>query len=206
MVQQSSTGLDNGLTPNRRQAIIWTNADPTHWLINMALGGNDLTNSKLILTYNQKWEHNEEFFNNWCAAIYHVTFRGLLWTNQSLNSTKSIKCGVQSVLPDGLAPRGAWTSGHQQWWRSLCPCMNMHLAPAMTIFLGIIVLNLFRCIMYIVQCFTDTVSFVIVFASAHTYIFAYNPISHNIAVPICICLIFKSQEGFIHAPLCSPFP
>ena len=23
--------LDNGLAPNRRQAIIWTNADPIHW-------------------------------------------------------------------------------------------------------------------------------------------------------------------------------
>ena len=28
--QYPSIGLDNGLTPNRRQAIIWTNADPIH--------------------------------------------------------------------------------------------------------------------------------------------------------------------------------
>ena len=27
----NSIGLDNGLAPNRRQAIIWTNADPVHW-------------------------------------------------------------------------------------------------------------------------------------------------------------------------------
>ena len=35
---QPSTGLDNGLAPNRRQAIIWTNADPIHWRIYAALG------------------------------------------------------------------------------------------------------------------------------------------------------------------------
>ena len=37
--QQPSIGLDNGLAPNRRQAIIWTNADPINWLIYAALGG-----------------------------------------------------------------------------------------------------------------------------------------------------------------------
>ena len=34
--------LDNGLAPNRRQAIIWTNADPIHWRIYAALGGDEL--------------------------------------------------------------------------------------------------------------------------------------------------------------------
>ena len=31
--QSSSIGLDNGLAPNRRQPIIWTNADPINWRI-----------------------------------------------------------------------------------------------------------------------------------------------------------------------------
>ena len=31
-------GLDNGLAPNRWQAIIWTNADPIYWRICGALG------------------------------------------------------------------------------------------------------------------------------------------------------------------------
>ena len=35
-------GLGNGLAPNRRQAIIWANADPIHWRIYAALGGDDL--------------------------------------------------------------------------------------------------------------------------------------------------------------------
>ena len=34
--------LDNGLAPNSRQAIIWTNAGPIHWRIYAALGGDEL--------------------------------------------------------------------------------------------------------------------------------------------------------------------
>ena len=32
---------DNGLAPNRRRAIIWTNADPIHWRIYATLGGDE---------------------------------------------------------------------------------------------------------------------------------------------------------------------
>ena len=36
--------IDNNpeLVPNRQQTIIWTNADPIHWHINAALGGDEL--------------------------------------------------------------------------------------------------------------------------------------------------------------------
>ena len=34
--------LLNSLAPNRRQGIIWINADPVHWRIFMALGDNEL--------------------------------------------------------------------------------------------------------------------------------------------------------------------
>ena len=37
-----SIGLDNGLLPNRQQAIIRTNADLIHWHIYVALGGDEL--------------------------------------------------------------------------------------------------------------------------------------------------------------------
>ena len=43
----SSFGLDNGLAPNRRQAIIWTNADPIHWRIYAAPGGRSVNVSNL---------------------------------------------------------------------------------------------------------------------------------------------------------------
>ena len=35
------------LVPNRRQAIIWTNADPIHWRIYAALGGDELKNNSM---------------------------------------------------------------------------------------------------------------------------------------------------------------
>ena len=36
------TSLDNGLAPNRRQAIIWNNAEPIHWRIYVAPGADEL--------------------------------------------------------------------------------------------------------------------------------------------------------------------
>ena len=39
--QYASIGSGNGLKPNRRQAITWTNADPVHWHIYAALGGDN---------------------------------------------------------------------------------------------------------------------------------------------------------------------
>ena len=45
--QQPSIGLDNGLAPNRRQAIIWTNAYLIHWRIYAAIGGDGFTYSLL---------------------------------------------------------------------------------------------------------------------------------------------------------------
>ena len=43
--QYVSIGSDNGLEPSRRQAIIWTNADPIHWRIYVAPGGDGLIKS-----------------------------------------------------------------------------------------------------------------------------------------------------------------
>ena len=37
--QKVSIGLGNGLAPNRRQAITWTNVDRVHWRIYAARGG-----------------------------------------------------------------------------------------------------------------------------------------------------------------------
>ena len=46
--QSSSIGLDNGLAPNRRQAIIWTNADPMDWRIYATPGGDELTQMFIV--------------------------------------------------------------------------------------------------------------------------------------------------------------
>ena len=42
--QYVSIGSGNGLAPNRRQAIIWTNADLVPWRFYVALGGDELKN------------------------------------------------------------------------------------------------------------------------------------------------------------------
>ena len=46
--QSSSIGFDNGLAPNRRQAIIWTNAEPINWRIYATLGGDELTQMFIV--------------------------------------------------------------------------------------------------------------------------------------------------------------
>ena len=43
--QYSSIASDNGLAPNRRQAIIWTKGDPVQWRIYASPGHNELINS-----------------------------------------------------------------------------------------------------------------------------------------------------------------
>ena len=50
-------GSGNGLTPNRRQAITWTNADPVPWGLYAALGGDEINISRLE-------QHNRDFIDN----------------------------------------------------------------------------------------------------------------------------------------------
>ena len=45
-----SIDLDNGLAPNRRKAIIWSNAVPIHWHIYAALWGDELTPEQHLLS------------------------------------------------------------------------------------------------------------------------------------------------------------
>ena len=54
-VPKGPIGLDNGLVPNRHQAIIWTNADVyIHWCIYAALGWDELTK---IMVYINRYDH-----------------------------------------------------------------------------------------------------------------------------------------------------
>ena len=52
-MQYASTDLDTGLAPIRRQAIFWTIADPIHWHIYAALGGDEL-----ILCLQTSWSNS----------------------------------------------------------------------------------------------------------------------------------------------------
>ena len=42
LLNKNSIGFDNGLAPSRRQAIIWTSAEPIYWRIYAALVGDEL--------------------------------------------------------------------------------------------------------------------------------------------------------------------
>ena len=46
--QYASIGSGNGLSPNRRKSITWTNDDPVHWRIYASLWGNELIMIPLI--------------------------------------------------------------------------------------------------------------------------------------------------------------
>ena len=53
--QYPSMGLDNGLAPNKRQAIVWANAAPIHWRIYAALGGDVLRHKAREWLIRETW-------------------------------------------------------------------------------------------------------------------------------------------------------
>ena len=78
-----SIGLDNGLAPNKRQAIIWTNAELIHWHIYGTQGGDELTHwgrdkmdaiSQTIFSRAFSWMKTFEF-----RSIFHWS---LFWRVQ----------------------------------------------------------------------------------------------------------------------------
>ena len=80
--QLPNNGLDNGLAPNRRQAIIWTNVDPIHWRIYAALGGGDeLMKVRIYIHFHicSSWKlqsqlkHNIMKWNNQFQAMQVMT-------------------------------------------------------------------------------------------------------------------------------------
>ena len=63
--QYPGVGLDEGLAPNRRQGIIWTNSDPIHWRICATLGGEELNPYPLHI-----WEIKIMLFWNGRGSLY----------------------------------------------------------------------------------------------------------------------------------------
>ena len=64
--QYPSIGLDNGLAPNRWQAIIWTNVDLIHWRVYAALGGDGLNSiySDQAVFNTLKTQQNDLYFDD----------------------------------------------------------------------------------------------------------------------------------------------
>ena len=59
--QWASIGLDNGLAPNRRQAIIWTNVDPIHWRMYAALGRDELNVMESLIQRNPSIKATQDY-------------------------------------------------------------------------------------------------------------------------------------------------
>ena len=86
----ASSGSGNGLAPNRRQAITWTNADPVHWRIYAALEGDGVM---AVIRYvciiramlNTQWllmdwpslkpSHTQQWW--WRSGLVHSSYRHL---------------------------------------------------------------------------------------------------------------------------------
>ena len=104
--QSPSIGLDNGLAPNRRQAIIWTNANPIHWRIYAALGGDELIKHGTIPDSSPLYNHTlylQYIFTavNACMGYHHVSCPCKIFGMVIL---------VLCVL--GCEKRYCWSTGH----------------------------------------------------------------------------------------------
>ena len=96
------TGSGNGLAPNKRQAITWTNADPIHRRMYAALGGNELKSLAPL------W-----YGSNFKSVIFEYTLRikftsiqceiSIRWRPQNAFEDKSTLVRVMAFpLPDPL--------------------------------------------------------------------------------------------------------
>ena len=82
--------LANGLAPNKLQAIIWTNVDPIHWRIYVALGGDDLkwnslNDHKHLIKSHVPIIHHNNFQTHYCR---HISLPNMLLKSVLLFSWK----------------------------------------------------------------------------------------------------------------------
>ena len=100
--QQPSIVLDNGLVQNRPRAIIWTNADPIHWCIYVAPGGDELT-----IRHHKSWTitgsliHYTSSINTW-----------LPWSISWTNANSETLCPDINELKQEICPQ--WPSDNLQ--------------------------------------------------------------------------------------------
>ena len=114
-----SIGSGNGLAQIRRQAIIWTNADPVHWRIYAALGGDGLTHWDHV-THICQWTGSSmvqvmacclmapsHYLNQCWFIVNQIPRNELLW-----NLTKDIKLFIQENTSENVISNwGPYCSG-----------------------------------------------------------------------------------------------
>ena len=117
-----SIGLDNGLAPYRRQAIIWTNADLIHWRIYAALGGDALTRwgrvthicvgNLTIIGSDNGLSPGWRQAIIWTNAIVNLTLRNKLQWNIFIHEN-ALKMSSAKLRPFCL---GLNVFSRKQWW------------------------------------------------------------------------------------------
>ena len=83
--QWSSTGLDNGLAPNRRQAIIWTNTESIHWRIYAAHKGRWVTATSVQLS---RHGSTKAWTSNYIPYKHKLLIHALTITNALLHRVR----------------------------------------------------------------------------------------------------------------------
>ena len=107
--QYALIGSDNGLAPNRRQAIIWTNDGIVYWRIYASPGHNELTEDgeiRLVKTLHRDWNERSSLWRpcHWKGrrlsvgqpSTFLVTMRQLLWRSVCSNHLFSKVCATGS--------------------------------------------------------------------------------------------------------------
>ena len=110
--------------PNRRQAIIWTNAGPIHWRIYAALGENELIYPYLII------DSLLYFKDLICIFAVHL-YRSLCLTISSLT------CSALGCLMNMLTfrPPARWAQGILWWSRTAVDNVVFCLVKSLSLFL-----------------------------------------------------------------------
>ena len=94
-----SLGSGNGLVPNRRKGIIWTNADPVRWHIFAALGGDGVNQDYMSIKGRN--------MHKWGSITVVAILAKMSWLSDALVAMAGISrwpCG----RPGGVQVTGGW--------------------------------------------------------------------------------------------------
>ena len=122
-------GLHNGLVPNRQQAIIWTNVDPIHWRIYMALGGDELIGIIVIfcigthlVSSKQYWIHCPYFdstlnpINQLCMASMSIMLNKHNYCYQTTSGVNTGQNRRENIIDLNIfMPLNSLAPGRLKW-------------------------------------------------------------------------------------------
>ena len=136
--QWTSICLGNGLSPNRRQAITWTSADPVHWRIYAALGGGGGGGDELALwwqifgspicvtcTLRLVW------YCSWCSISFRMYVRICViiyqWISRCVYQVIRLCRHQRMTSHSTLFITSTGSVAHDAAWSVTRLCQHMHL-------------------------------------------------------------------------------